>query len=98
MAAKKQSKDNFHRGVLVTANTTKGGAVTLNEQHGVWASYAVAGVGGIEPSELFYAGLKLPDGRGVSLFVNRESGLIVIDVVDKDGKGGVEVLRYTAKQ
>ena len=92
--SRKQSKvGNLHRGVLVTANSKKGGAVTLNEQHGVWASYAVAGVFSHDPQELFYAGIKLPDGRGISLFVNRENGLIVVDVVDKDGEGGVEVFR-----
>ena len=94
MAARKQSKgDKAHLGVLVTAVTKKGGAVRLSEPHGVWASYAVTGVCGAEPQELFYAGLKLPDGRCIGLFVNRENGLVVVDVVDKDGKGGVEVFR-----
>ena len=94
MAARKQSKrEEAHLGVMVTALSKKGGAVKLSEPHGVWASYAVAGVPGTEPSELFYAGLKLPDGRGISLFVNRENGLVVVDVVDKDGEGGVEVFR-----
>ena len=88
MAARKQNKaENFHRGVLVTANSKKGGAVTLNEQHGVRASYATAGIFSRDPKELFYAGIKLPDGRGISLFVNRENGLIVVNVGKSNSKG-----------
>jgi len=82
--------------MLVTATTSKGGAIRFNRKHGAWASYAVAGVGGQEPQELMYAGLTLPDGRAVQLFVNRETGLIVVDLIAKNGKGGVELLRKTA--
>jgi hypothetical protein len=82
--------------VKVNCETAKGGAVELNKDHGVWASYAVARVGAIPPSEIFYAGIKLPDGKSVSLFVNRETGLIVVDVINRKGTGGNEVLRCTA--
>ena len=76
--------------------TAKGGSVQLNKKHGVWASYAVATVGDQPPPEIFYAGAKLPDGRAVQFFLNRETGLIVVDVVDKNGKGGMEILRRLA--
>lgn len=77
----------------VTAVTDKGGAVRLNSAHKVWASYAVAGVGNLPRSELFYAGVGLPDGRRINVFVNRETGLIVVDVIDADDNGGTEILR-----
>lgn len=47
---------------------------------------------------LFRAGITLPDGRAVQFFVNRSSGLIVADVIDKDGRGGREILRYRANE
>jgi hypothetical protein len=77
----------------IRCKTRKGGSVTFNTKDGAWASYAVAGVKGLPTPELFYSGIKLPDGRSVQLFVNRETGLIVVDVVDKGGKGGCEVYR-----
>jgi len=77
----------------IRCKSRKGGAVTFNAKHGVWASYAVAGLGGENPPQLFYSGIKLPDGRRVQLFVNRETGLVVVDVIDKGGKGGCEIVR-----
>jgi hypothetical protein len=35
----------------------------------------------------------LDDGRTISLFVNRDTNLVVLDVVDADEEGGVEVYR-----
>ena len=37
----------------------------------------------------------LPDGRRVSFFVNVETNLIVVDVIDADEQRGVEILRRT---
>lgn len=82
----------------VNCETAKGGEVEFNKDHGVWASYAVAAVADIPPSELFYAGVKLTDGKSLQLFVNRETGLVVVDVVAKSGKRGIEVLRVDALQ
>lgn len=77
--------------------TTKiGGSVRLNAKHGVWASYAVASVADLPPPEILYAGMTLPNGRQVQFFANRESGLIVVDVVAPEGHGGNEVLRLNA--
>lgn len=67
----------------------------MNKKHGVWASYAVAGVADLPRPEILTAQIKLPDGRIVEFFANRESGLIVVDVRDKNGKGGTELLRTT---
>jgi hypothetical protein len=37
--------------------------------------------------------VSLDDGRTVALFVNRETNLVVLDIVDADEKGGNEVYR-----
>jgi len=79
----------------VNARTDKGGAVVLNEQHHVWASYAVARVGDQPPPEILYAGATLDDGRRVQFCLHRGTGLIVVDVIDADDSDGVEVLRLT---
>lgn len=79
----------------VNAKTDQGGAVVLNEQHHVWASYAVARVGDQPPPEILYAGATLDDGRRVQFVLNRETNLIVVDVIDANGSGGVEILRRT---
>jgi hypothetical protein len=80
----------------VQCETEKGGSVQLNNDHGVWASYAVAGVAGLPPPEILYAGVTLPNGRQVQFFLNRESGLVVVDVVAPHNRGGNEVLRLNA--
>lgn len=79
--------------MIVNCETLKGGSVNFNEEHHCWASYAVATVGSVAPPEILYAGLTLPDGRAVQFFCNRESGLVVVEVIDKNGKGGTELLR-----
>lgn len=81
--------------VRVNCVTHKGGAVNLNQEHHVWASYAVATAGGLEPAELLHAGAKLKDGRSVQFFLNRETGLVVVDVINKNGESGTELLRKT---
>ena len=40
-----------------------------------------------------HAYVKLPDGRTVSLFVNIETNLVVLDIVNKNERGGIEVYR-----
>jgi len=82
-------------GMTINAVTNKGGAAVFNAKHGVWASYAVATAGDLPPPEVFYAGAKLPDGRTVQFFLNRETGLVVVDVLGEDGRGGTEILRQT---
>lgn len=37
--------------------------------------------------------IHLDDGRVVSLFVNKNTNLVVLDIVDADESGGVEVYR-----
>jgi hypothetical protein len=78
--------------VRVTAETAKGGAVKFG-RHGAWASYAVATVGDRPAPEIMYSGATLKDGRQVQFFLNRETGLIVVDLIDKDESGGRELLR-----
>lgn len=79
--------------VTILCESDKGGAVDLSRYHKVWASYAVASVGSQPAPEILYAGVGLPDGRSISLFVNRETGLVVVGVVDKSGRSGCEILR-----
>ncbi len=38
---------------------------------------------------------KLPDGRYLSIFLNEETMLFVVDVVEKDETGGNEIVRKT---
>ena len=82
-------------GLTINTVTAKGGAAVFNAKHGVWASYAVATAGDLPPPEVFYAGAKLPDGRAVQFFLNRVTGLVTVDVLGKDGRGGTEILRQT---
>jgi len=80
----------------IQCTTRKGGSIQINKQHGVWASYAVAGVADMPPPEILYSGATLPNGRQVQFFLNRESGLIVVDIMAPDRRGGNEVLRINA--
>lgn len=43
--------------------------------------------------DIHYATIPLLDGRYVQLFVNRDTNLVVLDIVDADEQGGVEVYR-----
>jgi hypothetical protein len=80
----------------VQCRTKKGGSVQLSKSHGVWASYAVAGVADLPRPEILYAGMTLPNGRQVQFFANRESGLVVVDIMTAGQCGGNEVLRLNA--
>ena len=82
----------------IRCRSRKGGSVTLNARHGVWASYAVAGVAGQPRPEILYAGATLPGGRQVQFFLNRETGLVVVDIVAPHGERGNEVLRLDANR
>ena len=82
----------------IQCQTKQGGSVQLNRRHGVWASYAVAGVAGLPPPEILYAGATLRNGRQIQFFLNRETGLVVVDVMARHGYGGNEVLRLDANK
>lgn len=47
-----------------------------------------------DPVHIFHVTLK--DGRTVQFFANVDTNLLVIDVVDADERGGVEILRRMA--
>ena len=81
--------------VKVTCESEAGGAVCLNEAHGVWASYAVATAGDLPPPLCLTVGIGLPGGRSLQLFVNRETGLVCVNLTDKDEAGGTELFRST---
>jgi hypothetical protein len=78
----------------IKSETQNGGSVEFNKAHRAWASYSVAGVSGLPIAPIMYAGVGLPDGRSVQFFLNRDTGLVVIDVVNKNGKGGNEIFRH----
>lgn len=40
-----------------------------------------------------YAWQDLPDGRSLQFFVNVQTGLVVVDLIDADEEGGTEILR-----
>ncbi len=65
----------------------------FNRDAGVWASYRVARVPEMPPPDIFLSGAKLDNGRTIQFFVNRETNLVVVDVIEKGGRGGVEILR-----
>lgn len=48
----------------------------------------------VGPTRYFHA--TLDDGRHIQFFVNVETGLLVVDVVDADEQGGVEIMRRKA--
>lgn len=77
--------------VEVKNETDEGGLVELNKKHAVWASYA--SVDGMPGNQLFRAGIALNNGKSVQLFVNRETGLVVLDLISKDGVSGTELIR-----
>jgi hypothetical protein len=61
----------------------------------VWASYKMSGVVGLPKPDIARMNAELKDGRAVQFFVNRENNLVVVDVINKDEKGGNEILRKT---
>jgi len=63
----------------------------INKEHKVYASYH-----SYCNNNLFHSGITLPNGRSVTFFVNRETGVVVVDIVAKNGKSGNEVLRINA--
>ena len=77
--------------------TTKSGGGFFSTSK-AWASYKVSGVGGRPKPEILTASLELKDGREVQFFGNRENNLLVVDVIDKNGKGGTEIMRRKLKK
>jgi hypothetical protein len=45
-------------------------------------------------NRIIHHNVTLDDGRIVALFVNRDSNLVVLDIIDADEKGGNEVYRH----
>jgi hypothetical protein len=62
--------------------------MNINTTVGAWGNYDTE-------SKLFHAGLTMPDGHSMQFFVNRETGLVVVDYAHKNDKGGTELLRKT---
>jgi len=77
----------------VLVKTGLGGSVELNAEHGVTVSYGVANVGFSKPAECLYVYMTMPNGRKVQLFLNRQTGLLVVDAVRADEQGGNECVR-----
>ncbi len=79
--------------VTVRCETEKGGAVKLGND--VMASYAVAGTSGSPPPELVHIWIDVPGkpGQQIQLFVNRGTGLVVVERVDTRTGSGKEFFR-----
>jgi hypothetical protein len=80
----------------VRVNTKNGGAVEFCDKPLVWAAFYYDGLGTGKRKlnkDLLFAHADLNDGRRVSFFLNRATGLVVVDVIDKTDEGGVEILR-----
>lgn len=77
--------------VKIVCKSDGGGTAELGPD--VTVSYKVCTVGDLPVPELFHAWIKLRDGRTLSLFVNRENGLVVADVQEKRGPYGNEFIR-----
>lgn len=67
-------------------------SVQLHVGHDVTASYQIPKLNDIT-TPILNVGLKMRDGRRLAIFFNRESGLLVVDVIAKHGKGGNEIVR-----
>ena len=65
--------------------------VNLHNKHGVTASYD-----SFSGNDTFHAGINLPNGKRVTFFVNRDTGLVVVDIINKSGKSGNEIVRINA--
>lgn len=58
-------------------------------------AYNTLEVAGQAQHGIVYVWLTMPDGRTLSLFVNRERGLVVADIGEKSGDCGTEFVRRT---
>ena len=74
------------RGIKVNAVTPGGGAVVLNANDGVHISYAMPAADGTYP-EILHCGIKLKDGRGVGIMIDRQTGKFSYEVIGKNGDG-----------
>lgn len=52
-------------------------------------------VSGTHDTNIVHANVVMPDGHRVTLFVNRDTNLVVVDYTHKNEKGGNELLRKT---
>lgn len=48
---------------------------------------------GVVDKNITYVQLPANKGKTLSLFYNRKNNLVVGDIIDKNGKGGIEFLR-----
>ena len=46
-------------------------------------------------SQIFQQYITTPEGHSLSFFYNPENGLVVVDLCDKNERGGIELLRKT---
>ena len=68
----------------------------IHKEHGVSVNYYHVDHADEKSNMLLNCNITLPNGRNVQFFVNRDTGLIVVDVVAKSGNSGNEVLRINA--
>ena len=85
MVVIKLTQTNESNMISIKCENDVGGCVGIGKE--VTCSYGVTSPG------LLYTWVKLPNGKTVSLFVNVETNLVVLDICNKDGQTGTEVYR-----
>lgn len=73
-------------------NTKQHVSVELFSDHKLTASYHIHKITDVR-TPILNVGIKMRDGRMLQIFFNRESSLLVVDVVAKHGMGGNEIVR-----
>lgn len=78
--------------IKINSNTMDCCSVELHTKHRVSAHYSINKHEDVKiPTLNVVAGMR--DGRTLSIFFNRESGLFVADIIAKHNKGGNEFVR-----
>ena len=79
-----------------------GAGISFYKKRHVSASYTYRGLkssdGNVWHADILRAGATLNNGQHVEFFLNRATGLVVVDVLRKGGRSGMELLRQTIDQ
>jgi hypothetical protein len=68
----------------------------IDNEHGITTTYYHVDFSDGKRNHLLHCSAKLPNGKTVTFFVNRDTNLVVVDIIAKNGKSGNEVLRINA--
>lgn len=79
--------------IKTVCETPEGGTAEIGKD--LTVSYKVVSVADEPAMDIAYVWMKMPDGRRLEVFINRESGLVVCDIQEKRGLCGNEFVRRT---